>query len=157
MADEAVTTVDAGQKKVARRVVVDTAPGEIFALVADPRRHGELDGSATVRNAVSAPEQLSAGAKFSVSMKMYGVPYRITSTVIAFEPDRLIEWRHPFGHSWRWELAEITPGKTQVTETFDYSTTKTGKALELMGFPKKNGAGIAGTLGKLRERFAGRA
>jgi len=154
MADSAVTTVDAGPRKVARQVVVNTSPGAIFALVSDPRHHGELDGSGSVGDAVSAPEKLSVGAKFSMSMKMYGVPYRITSTVTAFEQDRLLEWRHPLGHSWRWELAEATPGQTQVTETFDYSGAKAGKVLELVGVPKQNGSGITRTLDKLRERFA---
>jgi len=153
MATEAVTTVDAGPQQVARRVTVNTAPADIFALVADPRRHGELDGSGTVRDAVTAPAQLSEGAKFSVRMKMYGVPYKITSTVIAYEPDRLIEWRHPLGHSWRYEIVESAPGTSQVTETFNYSTAKAPKALELVGVPAKNGSGIAQTLEKLRERF----
>ncbi len=139
---------------MARRVSVNAAPAEIFALVADPRRHGELDGSGTVRDAVSAPAQLSEGAKFSVRMKIYGVPYKITSTVIAYEPDRLIEWRHPLGHSWRYEIDEATPGASQVTETFNYSTAKSPKLLELTGVPAKNGAGIAQTLDKLRARFA---
>ncbi len=154
MATDAVTTVDAGPRHVARRVLVDAAPAEIFALVADPRRHGELDGSETVRDAVSAPAQLSEGAKFSVRMKMYGVPYKITSTVIAYEPDRLIEWRHPLGHSWRYEIIEAPQGRSQVTETFNYSTAKAPKVLELTGFPTKNGEGIAQTLDKLRARFA---
>ncbi len=154
MADSAVTEVDAGPQRVSRRVVVDASPAEVFALVADPRRHGELDGSGTVQDAVSAPDQLREGAKFSVRMKQYGVPYKITSTVTAFEPDRLIQWRHPLGHSWRWELAEATPGRTTVTETFDYAGAKAARVLELTGFPGKNGTGITRTLEQLRARFA---
>jgi hypothetical protein len=50
-------------------------------------------------------------------MKQYGVPYKITSTVTAFKADQLLEWQHPAGHRWRWELAEIAPGITQVTKT----------------------------------------
>lgn len=155
MADPSVTEVDTGPKQVTRRAEVAAAPSEIFALLADPRRHGELDGSGTVRDAVSAPEQLGQGSKFSVSMKMFGVPYRITSTVTGFERDRLIEWRHPLGHSWRWELAETTPGRSQVTETFDYRKAKTGKVLELVRVPATNGKGIAATLEKLQARFGG--
>lgn len=146
--------MDAGTRKVALQVVVDATPAEIFTLVANPRSHGELDGSGTVRDAVTTPDQLSEGAKFSVSMKMFGVPYRITSTVVAYEQDRLIEWRHPMGHTWRWELAEAGPGRTTVTETFDYTGAKSGKVLELMGVPKQNATGISRTLTKLRSRFA---
>ena len=154
MADQEVTTVDAGPQQVARQVTVNATPADIFALVADPRRHGELDGSGTVRDAVSAPGQLNTGAKFSVHMKMYGVPYKITSTVVAFEQDRLIEWRHPMGHSWRYEIEEATPGTSQVTETFNYSTAKAPKVLEILGMPAKNGTGITQTLEQMRAHFA---
>lgn len=149
----AVTTVDLGPRRVARRVLVNAPAAEIFALVADPRRHGELDGSGTVLDTVSGPARLNHGAKFSVKMKQMGVPYKITSKVTAFEDNQLVEWQHPFGHRWRWELVEGPPGQTQVTETFDYSTSKVAKVLEVTGFTGKNGKGITDTLDGLRERF----
>ena len=102
----------------------------------------------------AAPERLSEGATFSVGMKQHGVPYKITSKVTAFEDGRLIEWQHPFGHRWRWELEETAPGTTQVTETFDYSTAKVPQLLELFGQPRLNGAGITKTLQALAARFA---
>ena len=155
MTDSAVTTVDGGARRVTRRVSVRASSADVFALVADPHRHPELDGSGTVRDIpVTGPERLSEGAKFSVGMKQYGVPYKITSTVTAFEADHLIEWQHPGGHRWRWELDETTPGITQVTETFDYSTAKAPKLLELFGQPAKNGIGITKTLEALAARFA---
>lgn len=127
---------------------------EVFALVANPYRHPELDGSGTVRaGAVSGPQFLSAGARFTVGMKQYGVPYKITSTVTAFEADQLVEWQHPMGHRWRWELAEVEPGVTQVTETFDYSTARSPRMLELLGQPGKNAVGITKTLQALQARF----
>jgi Polyketide cyclase / dehydrase and lipid transport len=150
----AVTTVDTGVRKVTRRVTVHARPAEVFALVADPHRHPELDGSGTVRDIpIVGPELLSKGAKFTVGMKQYGVPYKITSTVTDFEQDQLIEWQHPMGHRWRWEFSEIEPGVTQVTETFDYSTSKAPKMLELTGQPKKNSVGITETLDALAARF----
>ena len=131
-----------------------TSPAEIFALVANPYRHPELDGSGTVRpGAVSGPEVLSAGAKFTVGMKQYGAPYKITSTVTAFETDHLIEWQHPMGHRWRWELTETEPGITQVTETFDYTTARSPRMLEIFGQPGKNAVGITKTLEALQARF----
>lgn len=128
---------------------------EIFALVANPHRHAELDGSGTVRDTpVKGPERLSKDARFSVGMKQFGVPYTITSTVVAFTDDSLIEWRHPLGHRWRWELAETSPGVTEVTETFAYDTAKSPKLLEVFGMTKKNAAGITATLQALAARFA---
>ena len=154
MTDSKVTEVQAGTRRIARSVVVDARPHEVFELLADPRRHGELDGSGMLRNTISGPDRLSAGARFSVNMRQFGVPYRITSTVVAFDDGRVVEWRHPFGHTWRWELAETSAGGSEVTETFDYSGTKHAKFLEMAGVPAKNGSDIAKTLQNLRERFA---
>ena len=155
MTDSAVTKVDGGARRVTRRVSVRASSADVFALLADPHRHPELDGSGTVRDIpVTGPERLSDGAKFRVGMKQYGVPYKITSTVTAFEADHLIEWQHPLGHRWRWELDETKPGTTQITETFDYSTAKAPKLLELFGQPAKNGIGITKTLEGLAARFA---
>ena len=86
-------------------------------------------------------------------MKQYGVPYKITSTVTAFEADQLLEWQHPAGHRWRWELTETEPGTTRVTETFDYSTAKAPRLLEILGEPGKNAIGITKTLQALQARF----
>jgi hypothetical protein len=154
-----VEPVDLGPRKVARRVLVNAPVSELFGLVADPRRHHELDGSGTVQASVSGPARLERGDKFSMSMRMYGFPYRITSTVTACEDGRLIEWRHPFGHRWRWEFAEVFSAdapvpQTQVTEVFDYTGSKLAKSFELIGFPQKNAKGISATLEGLQRRYA---
>jgi hypothetical protein len=155
MSGAEVRTIDSGPRKVTRQVTVSAPAAEIFALVADPHRHPELDGSGTVRDSgVKGPDHLSAGATFSVGMKQYGFPYRITSKVTAFEEGHLVEWQHPLGHRWRWELTEPTPGTTEVTETFDYSTAKAPRVLEAFGYPAKNGDGISSTLTGLAKRFA---
>lgn len=155
----AVSKVDVGPKQIGRSVEVNAPASELFAIVADPRRHHELDGSGTVRDNIRGPDRLSPGARFSTKMAMYGLPYRITSTVTAFQPVQLIEWAHPFGHRWRWEFAAVTPSTTRVTETFDYRDavplTHWLKFYALTGFAKRNAAGIESTLSRLRDRYAG--
>ncbi|OBI91015.1 SRPBCC family protein [Mycobacterium asiaticum] len=152
-----VKVVDAGPRRVSRSVEVVAPVAELFAMAADPRRHSELDGSGTVRANVKAPSRLAEGSKFSTNMRMLGVPYRITSTVTEFKPDEVIEWRHPLGHRWRWEFESLSPNRTQVTETFDYSSAGTLKNklkyYERMGFVKANASGIESTLAKLRDRY----
>ncbi|HEX6343148.1 SRPBCC family protein [Umezawaea sp.] len=147
-----VRAVDTGARTVTRQVVVNAPAATLFAMLADPRRHGEVDGSGTVLSGVRGPARLSEGAEFSVAMRMYGVPYRITSRVTAFEDGRLIEWRHPMGHRWRWTFEEHE-GRTTVTETFDYTTARSPKALELLRMPALNAKGIRATLTGLRDRF----
>ena len=154
-----VTAVDAGRNQVSRSVEVHAPAADLFAIVADPHRHHELDGSGTVGDNLRAPQRLVAGARFTTKMTMFGVPYRITSTVTAMKPNELIEWRHPVGHHWRWEFAATTPTITRVTETFDYRDTgllkNRLKYYERTGFAKRNAAGIEATLTKLRDRYAG--
>ncbi|MGA9676939.1 MAG: SRPBCC family protein [Mycobacterium sp.] len=154
-----VTTVDAGRNQVSRSVEVNAPAADLFAIVADPRRHHELDGSGTVGKNIRAPQRLVPGARFTTKMRMFGVPYRVTSTVTAMKPDELIEWRHPVGHHWRWEFTATTPTITRVTETFDYRDTgllkDRLKYYERTGFAKRNAAGIEATLTKLRNRYAG--
>ncbi len=154
-----VTVVDAGPSRVCRSVEVAAPAAELFAMAADPRRHHELDGSGTVRDNIKVPAEMAVGSKFSTNMKMLGVPYRITSTVTAFKPNELVEWRHPLGHRWRWEFESLSPTRTRVTETFDYhdaGALKNGlRYYELDGLPKGNTAGIEATLAKLRDRYAG--
>jgi YD repeat-containing protein len=146
-----VEHVGRGPRQVARAVEVQAPAEEVFGLLADPYRHGELDGSGTVMATVAGPQRLSQGARFSVGMKQYGVPYRITSRVTRFEEGRVVEWAHPMGHRWRWELTPLTPTSTRVTETFDYSTVPSlqARVFELLGLPQQNGAGIEATLRKL--------
>jgi uncharacterized protein YndB with AHSA1/START domain len=153
-----VTIVDAGPNQVSRSVEVHAPASELFAIVADPHRHPELDGSGTIRDNIRRPERLGPGARFSTKMTMFGMPYRITSTVTESKPDQLIEWRHPLGHRWRWEFAAVTPTTTLVTETFDYRDTGPVKDrlkfYELTGFAKRNAAGIEATLCRLRDRYS---
>jgi len=154
-----VTTVDVGRNQVSRTVEVHAPAAGLFAIVADPRRHHELDGSGTVGKNIRAPQRLVPGARFTTKMRMFGVPYRITSTITAMKPDELIEWRHPVGHHWRWEFAAVTPTITRVTETFDYRDAgllkERLKYYERTGFAKRNAVGIEATLTKLRSRYGG--
>jgi uncharacterized protein YndB with AHSA1/START domain len=154
-----VNAVDAGPKQISRSVEVNAPASELFAIVTNPRRHRELDGSGLVRDNISGPERLGPGAQFSTKMAMYGMPYRITSKVTAFEPDQLIEWAHPLGHRWRWEFTAVTPTTTRITETFDYREAVPPaqwlRFYAVTGFAKRNAAAIEETLSRLCDRYSG--
>jgi hypothetical protein len=155
MSNVEVTEVQAGPQRVARSVRVSAPAAEVFDLIANPHRHAEIDGSGTVRDTqVKGPERLTTGDKFTVGMKQFGLPYKITSTATVVDANRTVEWQHPLGHRWRWDLTEVIPGTTEVTETFDYSTAKSPKFIELTGYDKKNADGIVSTLRSLAERFS---
>jgi hypothetical protein len=156
---DTVQIVDAGPHQVSRSIDVDAPAAELFATLSDPRRHYEVDGSGTVGSNAKAPTEVTVGSRFTTRMKIFGIPYRLTSTVTALKPNELVEWRHPFGHHWRWEFDELTPGTTRVTETFDYRNTGAVKDrtryYERIGFVKANAAGIEATLTRLRDRYRG--
>ncbi len=112
--------------------LIPAPPERIFELLADPRRHRDIDGSGSVREAQQSPERLSLGAKFGMSMKI-GIPYSMVSEVIEFEDGRRIAWqsrpasslgaRFAGGRIWRYEL-EPRDGGTLVRESWDISQEK---------------------------------
>jgi hypothetical protein len=139
-------------KIVSVTVSVKATPQEIFDLLADPSKHGEIDGSGSIQNAQSsAPERLTLGAKFGMDMKI-GVSYKITNEVVEFDEPRRIAWRHFGGHVWRYIL-EPTDGGTLVTEQFDWNTSKSQLLMRVMNYPAKNRASIEKTLERLAKRF----
>jgi uncharacterized protein YndB with AHSA1/START domain len=104
------------------------APAErIFDLLTDPRRHRDIDGSGTLRDAVAGPERLSLGAVFGMNMRIGG-PYEMTNTVVEFEEGQRIAWqprptnavagRAIGGRIYRYELTPVEGG-TLVRETWD--------------------------------------
>lgn len=104
------------------RIVINAPAKMIFDLLADPRRHQELDGTKTIKANISGPERLSLGSKFGMRMHL-GIRYRITNTVVEYEENRLIAWRHFGKWRWRYELRSISQDVTEVTETFDGTTS----------------------------------
>lgn len=140
-------------RSVSRTVVIDAPADKVFALLADPRRHPDFDGSGTVKGQLKAPATLSKGARFGMSMRV-GVPYTITNEVVEFEQDRLIAWRHFGHHVWRYQL-EPVDGGTRVTESFDWSTARSPRFIELMGYPKKNAESMEKTLDRLKALVEG--
>ncbi|MFD2396113.1 SRPBCC family protein [Prauserella oleivorans] len=98
------------------------------------------------------PRRLEPGSRFAMDMRV-GVPYRLTTTVVEYEQNRLIAWRHFFGHRWRWELDPDGDGRTAVTETFDWSTTRLPFLLDRTPLPTRNRAGIERTLERLAGTF----
>jgi uncharacterized protein YndB with AHSA1/START domain len=137
---------------VSGSTTIAAPPNVVFDIVADPRQHRRIDGSGSVRGAVTGPDRLTQGVTFGVSMRLFGVPYRIRNQVVEFEPDRLVAWRHFGSHRWRYQLEPTDGGGTEVTETFDYTRYRplAAAGIRAAGFPGRNRRGITETLVRLK-------
>lgn len=122
---------------VSRRI--DAPATSIFAVLADPRRHTEIDGSGMLRGAASDAGISGIGDAFAMSM--YFEPlgdYVMLNRVCEFEPGRRISWEPcpgneaadpdgefpiglPVGQRWSFELTPDGPDATIVTESYDCS------------------------------------
>jgi uncharacterized protein YndB with AHSA1/START domain len=147
--DSTQPTVEA--RTVSASAVVAAPPEEVFALLANPHRHHEFDGSGTLTGAVSGPQRLQLGDRFGMRMKR-GMSYRTSNRVVEFEADRRIGWCHAARAIWRYELQPVAGG-TRVTETFDYSASPLRVVLGLSGAPRSNARAISATLRRLQEIF----
>jgi uncharacterized protein YndB with AHSA1/START domain len=105
---------------------IEAPPEPIFALLVQPDRHRDIDGSGTVRDPKGEPPRLEMGTKFGMSMHM-GIPYSMVSIVIEYEENRRLAWQttgpgpfgaHVGGRIWRYEL-EPVDGGTLVRESWD--------------------------------------
>jgi hypothetical protein len=125
-------------------------PQKLFDIVADPAMHPVIDGSGSVKAVrTGGPARLELGATFGMDMKL-GASYKIMNTVVEFEEGRRLAWRHFNGHLWRYTF-EPVDGATLVTEQWDARPVWNKLGLRLAGFPKRNRAGILGTLKHLDE------
>ena len=123
--------------RVSRRIAAPASV--IFRLLADPRRHTELDGSGMLRGSVTTAPVSAVGDVFI--MKMYFSElgdYEMNNHVVEYEQDRRIGWepeagrghrdageaqdRSRWGHRWSYELVEDGPDATIVTEVYDCSS-----------------------------------
>ncbi len=106
--------------------IIPTPPEPIFALLIDPSRHRDIDGSGTVRDVKGESSQLRLGSTFGMSMRL-GIPYSMVSTVVEYEENRLLAWqtrgpgrigKRVGGRIWRYRI-EPVDGGTRVRESWD--------------------------------------
>ena len=107
--------------------IIAAPADEIFAVLADPARHCEFDGSGSVHDVAGTSERLHLGSVFGIHMKK-GAKYTMDNTVVEFVDNELIGWEPRArskivgilggGRIWRYELERVEGG-TLVRETWD--------------------------------------
>ena len=129
----------AEDKKQVVTATVDAPPEKVFAVVADPARHAEIDGS-SMCVACSTEPITRLGQSFVMDMYREGLgKYQVRSEVTEFEPGKRFAWRTNMqtsspeidaflgdiragGTTWSYSFEPADGGKTEVTHTYDWST-----------------------------------
>lgn len=142
---------DTGNPRIkSARIVINAPAAKIFDLLADPKRHMDFDGSKTITANISGPDRLKLGSKFGMRMKL-GINYKILNTVVEFEENSRIAWRHLGRWRWRYDLRAISPTQTEVTESFDGTTSISQLWLKFRKAYPWTQMAVAKTLVRLKE------
>lgn len=138
--------------------VIPASPQEIFAVLTDIDQHAALDGSGMLQGSAEGPRPLALGSRFSMGMRQARLPYRSMSTVVEYEPDRLIAWssvgevagrRVVGGQRWRYELTPEGAG-TRVRHSYVWGYAAARRlTIELPGYPRRMREAMAHTLRRL--------
>ncbi|MGX7680247.1 polyketide cyclase [Jatrophihabitans sp. DSM 45814] len=144
----------ATQLKVTQKTEADASA--IFAILADPRRHAEIDGSAMLVAAVGSTVITGVGEMFTMQMHIDGIgDYRTENHVVEFVKDRRIAWmtagvgRPPSGQHWSWQLEPLPGGGCAVVHVYDWSRVTNPKMLERVSFPLVPAADLEQTIARL--------
>ncbi|MGO8863081.1 MAG: SRPBCC domain-containing protein [Acidimicrobiales bacterium] len=148
MTDDVVTI-----QTVTRKVPV---PAErLFAILVDPRRHSEIDGSGMVRGAATTELVTDVGDVFTMDMNQpaFG-DYQADNHVVELEQGRKIAWttagagQEPLGHVWAWEFSSEGES-TVVRHSCDWSGVTDPGLLAAINFPRVSADQMATTIDKL--------
>lgn len=151
-------------KKLQASKVINAPVGDVFALLADPNRHAELDGAGMIQGVEGDTPPISGiGQMFTMNMHAEDMgDYRMVNSVTAYMAPGRVGWSPKVdptcelaeklgdmdtsGHTFTYDLVEVDGG-TEVTSTYDWTGVKDPKLEELC--PRVSQEQLAGTLDKL--------
>lgn len=136
---------------------VDLPPDRLFAVLADPHRHPELDGSGFVQSVDDAEVITGTGQKFRMNMSgpHMGGDYQTDNHVVGYEENRLLAWKtapagtEPPGWQWVWELEGEDADRTRVSLTYDWSAVTDEGLLSKGLFPLLSQEQLDASIGNL--------
>jgi len=164
--DEQRSTVDTSRKIQVSKVIAAPA-ADVFALLADPGRHQEIDGAGMLQGLeTDSPPLSGVGQTFVMKMHQDAMgDYRMVNKVTALVPDARIGWEPTLdpgcelaatlgdmqvgGHTYTFDLADQGDGTTKVTETYEWMSVKDEKFLEML--PLLSEEQLAASLDKIEQ------
>ena len=120
---------------VTASTTIEASPAAVFAVLADPSSHADIDGTGWVRDSLDGDRITSVGQVFRMAMYHENHPdkdYKMANRVEVFDEPRAIAWQPGTessetgelsfgGWTWRYDLAATGPSQTTVTLTYDWS------------------------------------
>ena len=137
-----------GTERVTASTTIEAAPEAVFAVLADPSAHADIDGTGWVRGSLDGDRITAAGQVFRMAMYHENHPdkdYKIAKLVEVFDEPRAIAWlpgtESPKtgelsfgGWIWRYDVEATGPSRTTVTLTYDWSAVP-AHVREYLQFP----------------------
>jgi uncharacterized protein YndB with AHSA1/START domain len=108
--------------KAAREI--EASAERIFELIADPALQPRWDGNDNLKEAAPGQRVRAVGDMFTMRLTRGGTR---DNWVVDFVEGRRIAWRPavqrkpPPGHLWAWELEPLSPSRTLVIHTYDWT------------------------------------
>ena len=114
---------------------IEATPEAVFAVLADPSAHADIDGTGWVRESLDGSRIIAAGQVFRMAMRHPNHPdkdYKVANRVEVFDEPRAIAWQPGTelpdtgelsfgGWIWRYDLDATGSSRTTVTLTYDWS------------------------------------
>ncbi len=120
--------------RVHASITIEAAADAVFAVLADPSVHADIDGTGWVRGSLERDRITAAGQVFRMAMYHPNHPdkdYEIANLVEVFDEPRAIAWKPGTesdtgelsfgGWIWRYDLEATGASQTKVTLTYDWS------------------------------------
>ena len=135
-------------ERVTASTTIEAASETVFAVLADPSAHADIDGTGWVRKSLDGDRITAAGQVFRMAMYHENHPdkdYKIANRVEVFDEPRAIAWQPGQespetgelsfgGWIWRYDLEATGPSRTTVTLTYDWSAVPP-QVREYLQFP----------------------
>lgn len=141
--------IEQSQSGIVVTETVGASAATLFAVLTDPRRHVEIDGSGMLQADVTSRPISGVGQVFTMAMRYPSLgDYRTENHVLEFEPDRRIVWttaregRPPAGVQWGWTLEAVGPQETRVVHSYDWSNVVDPAVLARVSFPRVSAADL---------------
>jgi hypothetical protein len=128
-------TMNQSTEAVSACALIGAPVAEVFAVLADPGSHAEIDGTGWVREPRDGQRLTVAGQVFRMAMHHDNHPdghYEMANEVRVFDPPRAISWAPGQdlagdgtlrfdGWIWRYDLTPAGGSTTEVTLSYDWS------------------------------------